>query len=143
MLFFCLFQYIEEKEYQTESKWNETFGSVIFGTNVVRRTWSASQEAIEEATRVEGTPPYRARPLSRGPLRHPPTYFFLQYIPIYPKHIEEQNRSGVPPPEASVATENQSRLVPAPCRRGESLSGGHLHHPGALHDEEGVVLLWG
>ena len=49
--FFCLFQYFEEKEYQTESKWNETFGSVIFGTNVIQRTWSASQEAAEESTR--------------------------------------------------------------------------------------------
>ena len=39
---FFLFQYFEEKEYQTESKWNETFGSVIFGTNVIRRAWSAS-----------------------------------------------------------------------------------------------------
>ena len=48
---FCLFQYFEEKEYQTESKWNETFGSVIFGTNVIQRTWSASQEVIEAARR--------------------------------------------------------------------------------------------
>ena len=48
---FCLFQYFEEKEYQTESKQNETFGSVIFGTNVIQRTWSASQEAVEAATR--------------------------------------------------------------------------------------------
>ena len=30
MLFYCLFQYFEEKEYQTESKRNETFGNVIF-----------------------------------------------------------------------------------------------------------------
>ena len=29
--------------------------------------------------------------------------------------------------------------VPAPCRRGGSLTGGHLHHPDDLHDEEGVV----
>ena len=50
-VFFCLFQYFEEKEYQTESKRNETFGSVIFGTNVIQRTWSASQEAAEAATR--------------------------------------------------------------------------------------------
>ena len=49
--FVCLFQYFEEKEYQTKSKWNETFGSVIFGTNVIQRTWSASQEAIEVAKR--------------------------------------------------------------------------------------------
>ena len=62
------------------------------------------------------------------------------YISIYPKNIQEHNRSGVPTPEASIATENQSRPVPAPCRRGQSFSGGHLHHPGALHDEEGVVL---
>ena len=50
-VFFCLFQYFEEKENQTESKRNETFGSVIFGTNVIQRTWSASQEAAEAATR--------------------------------------------------------------------------------------------
>ena len=48
---FCLFQYFEEKEYQTESKWNETFGSVIFGTNLIQRAWSASQEAPEGPTR--------------------------------------------------------------------------------------------
>ena len=76
----------------------------------------------------------------REPLVALLTYFFRLYISIYPKNIREHNRSGVPPPEASVATENQSRPVPAPCRRGQSFSGGHLHHPGALHDEEGVVL---
>ena len=85
MLFFCLFQYFEEKEYQTESKRNETFGSVIFGTNVIQRTWSASQEAIEAATRVEGVP------LSCGPLGRPPTYFFLLYIPTYPENIQGAN----------------------------------------------------
>ena len=76
-----------------------------------------------------------------GPLVTPLTYFFRLYISIYPKSIREHNRSGVPPPEASVATESQSRPVPAPYWRGQFLSGGHLHHPGALHDEEGVVLL--
>ena len=29
-----------EKEYQMESKRNETFGDVIFGTNVIQETWS-------------------------------------------------------------------------------------------------------
>ena len=48
---FCLFQYFEEKEYQTESKRNEKFGSMIFGTNVIRRAWSASQEAPEASMR--------------------------------------------------------------------------------------------
>ena len=35
---------------------NETFGSVIFGTNVIQRTWSASQEAAEAPMREEGAP---------------------------------------------------------------------------------------
>ena len=48
---FCLFQYFEEKEYQTESKRNETFGSMIFGANKIRRAWSATQEAPEDPTR--------------------------------------------------------------------------------------------
>ena len=51
---FFLLQCFAEKEYQTESKWNETFGSVIFGTNVIQRTWSGRQETYEEATRQGG-----------------------------------------------------------------------------------------
>ena len=51
IVFFCLFQCFAEKEYQTESKRNKTFGSMIFGTNVIQRAWSASQEAVEAATR--------------------------------------------------------------------------------------------
>ena len=51
MLFYCLFQYFEEKEYQTESKQNETFGSVIFGTNIILETWSSCQKILEEARR--------------------------------------------------------------------------------------------
>ena len=50
-VFFCLFQCFAEKEYQTESKRNETFGNVIFRTNVIRRNWSGRQEITEEATR--------------------------------------------------------------------------------------------
>ena len=48
---FCLFQYFEEKEYQTESKRNETFGNVIFRTNMIQETWTLRQETKEEATR--------------------------------------------------------------------------------------------
>ena len=118
---------------------DEIFGSVIFGTNVIQRTWSASQEAIEVATRKGGAPAPWARPHPRGPLVAPLTDFFRLYMSIYPRNIREKNRSGVPPSQAFVATQNQSRPIPAPCRRGESLSGAYLHRPGALHDEEGVV----
>ena len=49
--FFCLFQSFEEKEYQTESKRNETFGNVIFRKIMIRETWTLRQETKEEATR--------------------------------------------------------------------------------------------
>ena len=51
LLFYCLFQYFEEKEYQTESKWNETFGSVIFWKNMILETWSSRQKILEESRR--------------------------------------------------------------------------------------------
>ena len=59
---FCLFQCFAEKEYQTESKRNETFWSVIFGTNVIQRTWSGCQETKEEATRQGGVPTHLGAP---------------------------------------------------------------------------------
>ena len=81
---FYLFQCFAKKEYQMESKWNETFGRVIFGTNVIQGTWSRRQERSEEATRQGGVPtPSWSRPHPCGPLVAPPTYFFLLYIYPY------------------------------------------------------------
>ena len=54
--FFCLFQCFAEKEYQTESKWNETFGRVIFGINVIQETWRGRQGSNEAAMRQGGAP---------------------------------------------------------------------------------------
>ena len=51
LLFYCLFQYFEEKEYQMESKRNETFSSVIFWKNMIQETWSSCQKILEEAWR--------------------------------------------------------------------------------------------
>ena len=53
---FPLFQCFAEKEYQTESKRNETFGKVIFGKKAIRETWSARQGINEEGTRQGGAP---------------------------------------------------------------------------------------
>ena len=95
---FCLFQYFEETEYQTESKWNETFGNVIFSTNVIQETWSGRQETIEEATR-------QGRALHpRGPLVAPPTFLFLLYISTYPQTIGDIAKNLIPPPQLSVST---------------------------------------
>ena len=100
---FCLFQYFEEKEYQTESKWNETFGIVILQPNVIQETWTLLQAVPEAVTRVEGAPPGRA-PLPRGPLGAPPTYSFLLYIPTYPRTIRTGAKNLIPPPQPYVST---------------------------------------
>ena len=58
---------------------------------------------------------------------------------LYPKTSKTEDRSGVPPPQASVATKNQSGPCSGTLPEGDPITGGHLHHPGAIHDEEGVV----
>ena len=54
---FPLFWCFAEKEYQTESKRNETFARIVFGTNTIQETWSGRQGSNEAATRQGGAPP--------------------------------------------------------------------------------------
>ena len=77
---FPLFQCFEEKEYQTESKRNETFWRSYFGKKAIRGTWSARQESNEGGTRQGGAPSTLVAPL---------TDFLRLYISIYPKNIRE------------------------------------------------------
>ena len=62
---FPLFQCFAEKEYQMESKRNETFGKVIFGKKAIQETCSARQGINEVSTRQGGAP---------STLVAPPTY---------------------------------------------------------------------
>ena len=124
MLFFCLFQCFAEKIYQTESKWNEIFGSVIFGTNMIQRTWSGRQETNEEATRQGGAPAPWARPHPRGPLAAPPTYFFLLYIPMYPETNQEHHETLFPPPQPSVPMRSHLGTFSGTTPEGESITEG-------------------
>ena len=101
MLFFAFFS-ISKKEYQTESKRNETFGIVIFQPNVIQETWTLLHAVPEEVTRVEGAPWVRG-PLPRGPLGAPPMYSFLLYIPTYPRTIRTGAENLIPPPQPSVS----------------------------------------
>ena len=139
-MFYAYFNVSKKRNIKRSRNGTKSIGEVIFGTKSTRWTRTPCQGRKEELTRVGGRLPPWGAPLPHGALVAPLTCFFYLYNSIYPKTSRTHNRSGVPPPEASVATENQSRLVPAPYRRGQFFSGGHLHHPGALHDEEGVVL---
>ena len=136
MLFYAYFSVSKKRNIRNEINWRSYFWKETYRIDLDP---TSEDEGGAHEGRGRAHPP-GARPLPRGPLFGPPTYPLYPYIPKYRKTSRTQNRSGILPPEASVATKNQSRPVPAPCRRGQSFSGGHLHHPGALHDEEGVVL---
>ena len=102
MLLFAYFVF-RKKEYQTESKRNETFRSDLFGTSTMQETLSGRQEVNEEATRQGGAPaPLGAPPHPRGPLAAPPTYFFLLYISMYPETNQKHHETLFPPPQTSV-----------------------------------------
>ena len=82
-LVFPLFRCLEEKEYQTESKRNETFGRVIFGVEAIRETWSARKGIYEEATRKGGTPyPLGMPPPSWAPRGSPDRLLSPIYLHI-------------------------------------------------------------
>ena len=127
MLFFCLFQCFAEKEYQTESKRNETFGNVIFGTNVIQRTWSLRKVINEESTRQGGAPTPQARPPpSWGPrcstdVLLPPIYTYV------PPNYQIQSQKLI-----STAATFCTREIPS---RGlfRRPAGGGFDHGGLLH----------
>ena len=89
---FFLFQSFAEKEYQTESKQNETFGNVIFSPNVIQETWTLLQGTKEAVTRVAGALP-RARPCLVGPSmlhrRTPSSYIYIRT----PKRSEKEPKT--------------------------------------------------
>ena len=127
MLFFCLFQSFAEKEYQTESKRNETFGSVIFGTNVIQRTWSGCQAINEEATRQGARLPPQARP---PPSWAPCCSTDVLLPPIYTYvSPNDQNRSQKPNSTAATFCIHE---IPSWCLFW-SFAGGGIHHGGLLH----------
>ena len=137
MLFYAYFSVSRKRNIRRSQNGTKSTGEVNFGRKATGWTWTPRQEPREVLKRV-GAPPW-ARPLPRGTPVATPTYFLHPYIPTYRKTSRTEDRSGVPPPQASVATKNQSGPCSGTLPEGGSLTGGHLHHPGALHDEEGVV----
>ena len=85
---FPLFQCFAEKEYQTESKRNETFGRVFLERKQSRRLGVHVRGPTRRAQgKGPAHPPGRALH-PRGPLVAPLTDFFCLYISIYPKTSE-------------------------------------------------------
>ena len=131
IIVFCLFQCFVEKEYQTKSKRNETFGNVIFGTNVIQRTWSGHQEMNEDAMR-EGGMPY---PPGRAPTWAPRVSPDRLLSPIY-THIpwkHHRRRQNPIPTTATLCT----REIPSWGLFRRSAGGG-IDHGGLLHQHHSL-----
>ena len=139
-VFFAYFRVLQKRNTKRSPNGMKPSGELFWERKQSRRLGVYVRKATRKPRGREAHPTPWARPHPRGTLVAPLSDFFRLYISIYPKTFGEQNRSGVPPPQTSVATKNQS----GPCsgtlpEGGGSLTGGHLHRPSALHDEEGVV----
>ena len=102
-MFFCLIQSFVEKEYQTESKRNETFGNVNFGTNVIQRTLTLRQESYQEGKRQGGapTPPGAPSTLMGPMLLHRRTSSSYVYLRT-PQTTRYGAKTLIPPPQPSI-----------------------------------------
>ena len=67
-----------------ESKRNETFARIVFGTNAIQETWSGCQGSNEAATRQEGAPPPSWAPRSSTDV-----LLSLIYTLVHKKHPGE------------------------------------------------------
>ena len=114
-------------------------GELFLEQSQSRRLGVDDREASRKPRGREARPTPWARHRPTWAPRCSPDRLLSPYMSIYPKNTGEHNRSGVSPPQASVATKNQSGPYSGILPEGESLTGGHLHHPGTLHDEEGVL----
>ena len=80
---FSLVLVFRRKEYQMESKRNETFGRVIFGTEAIQETWSVRQGSNKVATRQGGVPaPLGAPPPLWAPRGSPDQLLSPIYVHI-------------------------------------------------------------
>ena len=129
---FCLFQCFAEKEYQTDSKRNETFMRIFLGTNAIQETWSGSQRRNKAATRQEGVP--------RGVGAPPPSWAHRSstdvllppvYIHIPQKHL------GAPRNPISTAATFYTQEIPS-WGHFRSSTGGGIDHGGLLHQHHSL-----
>ena len=110
-VFFAYFNVSQKRNTKRSPNGMKPSGELFLERKQSRRLGVYVKEATRKARGRGARPPPGSALHPRGPLVAPLTDFFRLYIPIYPKTFGEQNRLGVPPPQASIATKNQS----GPC----------------------------
>ena len=109
----------------------ETFGRVIFGTNVIQGTWSGHQ-AINEAATTQGArlPPWARPPPSWAPRGSTDLLLPPIYVHIPPKH------PGAPQNPISTAATFCTQEIPS-WGLFRSSAGGGIDRGGPLHQLHG------
>ena len=93
------------------------------GAIFLEQTWSRGL-GVQAKKQPRRPRDRRARPLSRGPLGRPPTYFFLLYISMYPQTIGDGAKNLIPPPQLSVSTRSHLGDFAGTLPEGESTMEG-------------------
>ena len=122
--FFAYFSVSKKRTIKRSRNGTKSLGEVIFGRKATGWTWTPRQEPREVLTRVGGAPPPRARPLPRGPLEAPPTYFFLLYISTYSQTIKYGATNLIPPPQLYVSTRSHLGACSGAPPEGASITEG-------------------
>ena len=112
---------------------------IFYGPKEKPEAQEFDQKSPEAMTRWGHALPPRRVPLPSRCLVDPLNMRLMPKIPINTKTPKNKPRSGVPPPQASVSMKNQLGSRSATLPDGETITSGHVHHSGGLHDEEGVV----
>ena len=100
------------------------------GAIFLEQTWSRrlGEDVKQQRRRPRGCPvrPFGDgnAPHPRGPLEHPPTWFFLLYIPMYPETIKEHHENLIPPPQPSVSARSHLGAFVGAPPEGESTTKG-------------------
>ena len=107
-------------------RWNRSSRVISGGFGIYKNVWhwNHAKKGYREPTRHQGAP------LCMIPM---PKIIYIQKPPKV--NLDEFLRRRKPLYLHNLIYSP----FPAPCRRGESITGGHLHHSDGLHDEEGVV----
>ena len=119
MLIFAYFSVSNKRNIKRSPNGMKPLGAIFLEQTQSRRLGVDVREASRWPRGREAHLPPWARPHPRGPLVAPLTDFFCLYMSIYPKNIGEHNRSEVPPPQAFVATKNQSGPYSGTLSEGE------------------------
>ena len=120
-IFFAYFSVLWKKNI----KRNETFGRVIFGTNVIQGTWSGCQATNVEVTRQGARPPPSWAPRGSTDLLLPPIYI----------HIPRKHPGAPRNPISTAATFCTQEIPSSGLFR--SSAGGGTNHGGPLHQLHG------